>query len=65
MLRLSGVLGLAGAQVNITDVIDKKRSGSETVKETKRLKCGHLSILGVLLLLLLSRFSHVRLCTIP
>ena len=64
MLRLSGVLGLAGAQVNITDVIDKNSSGNETVKETKRLKCGHLSILGVLLLLL-SRFSRVRLCATP
>ena len=64
MLRLSGVLGLAGAQVNITDVIDENSSGNETVKETKRLKCGHLTILGVLLLLL-SRFSPVRLCATP
>ena len=47
MLRLSGVLGLAGAQVNITDVIDKNSSGNETMKERKRLKCGHLSNLGV------------------
>ena len=65
MLRLSGVLGLVGAQVNITNIIDKNSSGNETVKERKRLKCDHLSILGVLLLLLLSHFGCVRLCATP